>query len=83
MDANFPLRSFSCRPDLFLSSSLGLISCSDEDEFEMILDKVEVDLDFITQVFKVCRFNKTGMFSASHKFLDLLSLKCPSPTVQF
>ena len=44
---------FFCRPDLLLSSSLALFRCSDEEEFETVFDRLEVDLAFIADVFKV------------------------------
>lgn len=48
-----PASRFFCRPDLLLSSSLALFRCSDEEEFETVFDRLEVDLAFIADVFKV------------------------------
>ena len=48
-----PSSQFVCRPDLLLSSSLALFRCSDEEEFETVFDRLEVDLAFIADVFKV------------------------------
>ena len=45
---------FSCRPDLLLSSSLGLLRCSEEEEFDTIIGQVDVNIDFIRKAFMVC-----------------------------
>ena len=46
--------TFSCRPDIFLSSSLGLLSCSDEEDFDLMSEPLDVNMEFIANVLTVC-----------------------------
>lgn len=63
MDDSESCRSiFACRPDMLLSSSLGLLSCWDEDDFEVIIGEADVNIDSITKSFMVCLFFRCSKY---------------------